>query len=128
MIKVYGLRTMGVNHTEANTPRYTGRFFISYGRSKAKTEQYIEQAQIPYTLLRCPSVMGGNDTFTSQAIIPRLQNNTFFFASFKIPLFSMLYVKNLGSIIHRLIEVGPENDAFNCTDFSVPWKEFILQY
>jgi len=119
---------MGMNRTEANTPRYHGKFFISYGLSKAKAERYIEESGVPYTLLRCPSVMGGNDTFTSEAIIPRLQNNTFFFVGAKNPLFSMLYVKNLGPIIHRLIEIGPQNDAFNCTDFSVPWKDFILEY
>jgi len=119
---------MGEQRTEATTPRYNGRCWIQYGVSKAKAERYIEQSGLPYTILRLPSVLGGNDTFVSQVIIPRLQNGTFYFAGRRNSRFSLLYVKNLGPIVRRLIEIGPQNDGFNCTDHSIMWKEFIAEY
>jgi len=112
-------------------PFYHERLVEACGKTisaERKAERYFEKSGLPYTILRLPTVLGGNDTFVSQAIIPRLQNGTFYFAGKRDPQFSLLYVKNLGPIVRRLIEIGPQNDVFNCTDHSITWKEFIAEY
>lgn len=128
-ISVYGFKTMGENRTEDRTKRSQGRLMVPYGPSKAKAEIYIEESGLNYSILRLPSVLGEKDTFISPSIIPRLKNGTFFFSGKKNDkLFSTLYVKNLGPIIKKLINVGPLNNAFNCTDYQITWYEFVEEF
>ena len=127
-VSVYGLKTNGQNRSEAKTKRYDGMFAIPYMRSKAKAERYIEESGLGYTILRLPAILGKNDTVVSPAIVPRLQNGSFYFCGKADKLFSTLYVKNLPPIIEKVIEAGPLNDAFNCVDYHVPWREFVGEY
>jgi nucleoside-diphosphate-sugar epimerase len=125
---VYGMKVIGENRREDNTKRYHGRFAIPYGRSKAKAEKYIEKSGIAYTILRMPPVIGKNDSFVSEVIIPRLLNGNFYFSGKKDKKFSFLYIKNLNSIISKLIETGPQNDVFNASDYSLFWRDFIEEF
>jgi nucleoside-diphosphate-sugar epimerase len=127
-VAVYGLKVMGENRTESGTKRYEGPFALPYMRSKAKAEKYVEDSCIPYTILRLPAVFGQNDSYISSAIIPSIKKGEFFFCGNKNRLFSTLYIKNLGPIIERIIELGPLNDCFNCTDNETTWSEFVEEY
>ncbi len=105
--------------------RYIG---IPYMLSKAKAERYIEASGMNYTILRLPGVIGEEDTYLSPAIVPRLLSGTLDFASKDDKLVSVLYVKNLNLIMDRLIEHGPLNDAYNCTDHTVTWRTLVNEY
>ena len=127
-IAVYGLKTIGEYRTEESTKRYEGKFAIPYMRSKAKAEKYIESSGISYTLLRLPAVLGRNDTVLSSTIISRIQQRKFFFSGKKDRMISTLYIQNLGSLIEKVLKIGPKNDFFNCTDYHIKWTEFIQEY
>jgi UDP-glucose 4-epimerase len=127
-IAAYGLKTLGEYRTESNTRRSEGIFGPSYNCSKAKAEKYIEKSGLNYTILRLPSVLGSNDTVISPSIIPLLTKGEFFYTRKKDPLFSTLYIKNLGPIVKKIIENGPLNDVFNCTDHHITWSEFVEEF
>ena len=74
------------------------------------------------------AVLGENDTYLSKAIVPRLLDNTFYFCGDKNRLVSTLFIKNLGPIVRKLIEIGPQNDSFNCSDCETRWSEIISIY
>ncbi len=124
---VYGLRLLGENRTE-ETHRNRGIFGIPYMKSKAQAERYIEASGLKYTMLRMPSVLGPNDTFITPAIVPHLLDGTFFTCGKKDPLYSMFYVRNLGPVIAAVIRTGPTNAAYNCTDYTVRWSEYVGEY
>lgn len=127
-VSVYGLRTMGENRTEHMTKRYNGLFTLPYMRSKSMAERYIEESGIGYTLLRLPAVLGRNDAYLSPAIITQLLNGSFSFCGNGNKLISVICVKNLGPILHKVIDIGPQNDYFHCTDHEIPWREFVSEY
>ena len=127
-VAVYGLKAIGENRSEQSTKRYEGNFAIPYMRSKAKAEKFIESSGIPYTILRLPAVLGQKDTILSASIITKLQKGNFYFSGKKDKVFSTLYIKNLGSLIEKVIEIGPKNDYFNCTDYHIKWSKFIDEY
>ncbi len=127
-ISAYGFKANGVNRSEENTKRYDGLISIPYMRSKALAEKYIEQNNIPYTMLRLPTIYGKNDSFFSQTIIPRLKNGKFYFSGNEDKLISTMYIKNLPPIIEKIIKAGPLNDAFNCIDHHIYWSEFVGEF
>lgn len=43
-------------------------------------------------------------------------------------LISTLYIENFLLIIDRLLETGPLNDAYNCTDYTTTWHTLINKY
>ncbi|MBN2533647.1 MAG: NAD(P)-dependent oxidoreductase [Spirochaetales bacterium] len=127
-VSVYGLKTMGINRTERNTKRYSGCFAIPYMRTKAKAEAAIEASRIPYTILRLPPVIGGNDSFFSSTIISYLVCGSFFFCGTRDYPVSLLYVKNLGPLMNTLLAAGPQYSAFNCCDSHPEWSRIIAEY
>jgi len=127
-VSVYGFKTLGENRTECNTKRKFQRFFIAYGRSKARAEKYIEKSGLMYSILRLPIVLGRDDTIISPSIIPRLQNGTIFTSGKKRTQISLLYVKNLGPVLERLIEVGPINQCANCLSDTIFWDDLVKQF
>jgi nucleoside-diphosphate-sugar epimerase len=127
-IGVYGLKTLGQNRTEEKTKRYNGLIAIPYMRTKARAEVYLEGSGVPCTILRLPSVIGYGDTFVSPVIAEKILSGSFFFCGSGKRLVSMLYAKNLGPLLLKLMHRGPQNDAFNCSDFHVPWNDFISEY
>lgn len=127
-VAVYGLKSIGENRSEQSTKRYEGYFAIPYMRSKAKAEKYIESSGIPYTILRLPAVLGRNDTILSSSLITKLLKGNFYFSGKKDKIFSTLYIQNLGSLIENVLEIGPKNDYFNCTDYHTKWSKFINEY
>ena len=127
-VSVYGLKTLGENHTENNVKRKFQRFFPPYGRSKAMAEKYIEQSGLQYTILRLPMILGQNDTFISPSIIPKLLDGTIFTCGKVEKKVSLLYIKNLGPIIEKLVEIGPLNHSFNCISDSILWDDLIRQF
>ena len=127
-VTVYGIKTLGENHTENNVKRKFQRFFPPYGRSKAMAEKYIENSGLEYTILRLPMVLGRNDTFISPSIIPRLLDGTIFTCGKNEKKVSLLYVKNLGPIIEKLVEVGPLNLSFNCISETIFWDDLVKQF
>lgn len=127
-IGVYGLKTLGQYRTEKNTKRYNGVIAIPYMRTKARAEVYLETSGVPYTILRLPSVIGYGDTFVSPVIVEKILSGSFFFSGSGKKLVSILYAKNLGQLLLKLLHRGPQNNAFNCSDFHVPWDEFVSEY
>ncbi|OLS12713.1 MAG: 3-beta hydroxysteroid dehydrogenase/isomerase family protein [Promethearchaeota archaeon CR_4] len=124
-VAVYGNKVIGENIPET-TPRCTKG--NPYPVTKAEAERIIEQANIPYTMVRLPPLVGPNDTFLTPTILPRLLKGTFYFTGKKDRTFSTLYVRNLGPVISAIIKKGPQNTIFNCADYLVKWKEFIAEY
>lgn len=79
---VYGVICMGEYRTE-KTPRV--RFAgIPYMTSKAQAERVVEKADLPYTNLRLPGVLGAEDSYLSPSIVPRLLAGNFYFCGKKI--------------------------------------------
>jgi nucleoside-diphosphate-sugar epimerase len=93
---------LGQNITE-DTSRYNGRFAIPYMRTKAKAEQVIEESLIPFTMLRLPAVFGKGDTYVSPVIADFMRKNNFHLYGDGNKLISLMYVKNLGSLIENII-------------------------
>lgn len=127
-IAVYGLRTLGVNHNEDNTPRFRGILGIPYMKSKALAERYIEKSPVPSSMIRMPAVIGAGDSFTSPSIVNMLRKGNFFFCGKGNKLVSLLYAENLGPWIERIIDIGPLPRPMNCADHDVPWNELIACY
>ena len=128
-VSVYGFKTMGENRTEKNTKRKKkGRYFPPYGRTKALAEEIIEKSGLEYTILRLPLVLGAGDTFISPSIVPRLLDGTMFSCGKKRHKISVLYVKNLGPIIERLVSIGPINRFVNCIADTIFWDDFIKTF
>ena len=127
-VSVYGLKTLGEDRTESNVKRKFQRFFPPYGRSKAMAEKFIEQSGLQYTILRLPMILGQNDTFISPSIIPKLLDDTIFACGKVKKKVSLLYIKNLGPIIEKLVEIGPLNHSFNCTSDTILWDDLVRQY
>ena len=127
-IAVYGLRTLGTNRREDNTPRFRGILGIPYMRSKALAEKYIEQSGCAYTMLRLPAVIGRGDSFTSPAIAGGIRSGDFFFTGSGKRMVSLLYAGNLGHCMDLVIRRGAFNDHFNCCDHHVPWRDLIAEY
>ncbi|MFX0022942.1 MAG: NAD-dependent epimerase/dehydratase family protein [Candidatus Hermodarchaeota archaeon] len=128
-VAAYGFRLLGQFNTEIKTKRNKGFFGIRYSKSKAKAERYIEKSGLHgYTLLRFPSILGYGDSYISPAIIPRLLKGEFYFSGKQEKFFSTFYIKNIGSLMSKLIDVGPQNMALNCTDFEMTWKEYVAEY
>lgn len=126
-VSVYGYNLLGENRSEDQTHRckYIG---INYSKSKAEAERKIEKSGIPYSLLRFPPVLGENDSYITPTIVPRLLEGNLFFGSREDHMYSLFYVKNMGSLLESLINHGPLNDAVNCIDYTVPWREYCGEY
>lgn len=127
-IAVYGLRTIGLNRNEDDTPRFRGILGIPYMKSKALAERYIEKSPVPSSMIRMPAVIGAGDSFTSPSIVNMLLSGMFFFCGKGDKLVSLLYAENLGPWIDRIIEIGPLPQPMNCCDHHVPWDELIAYY
>ena len=125
-VSVYGYNLLGENRSEkTHRCKYVG---INYSKSKAEAERRIEHSGIPYSNLRIPPVLGENDTYITPTIVPRLIEGNLFFGSKKDRQYSLFYVKNIGGVILKLIEHGPLNAAYNCVDYTVPWREYCGEY
>lgn len=128
-IAVYGRKkSMGENHTELNAERQVEKNKMQYGRTKAMAEVIIEKSGLGYTLLRLPVVLGRKDTYITPSILPKLQDGTIFTCGNKNRKISLFYVKNLGSLILRILNIGALNGSFNCTSHDTTWDEFVQEY
>lgn len=128
-VSTYGFKLLGEYRSEEKTKRNKGFFGITYSKSKAHAERYIENSGLQgYTFLRFPPILGEGDSYISPLIIPRLLKGEFYFSGKEDKLYSTFYVKNMGSLISKIIEAGPQNAALNCTDFQMTWKEYIAEY
>jgi nucleoside-diphosphate-sugar epimerase len=97
-------------------------------RTKALAEIACEKSSAPYTILRLPAVIGNNDTFLSPTIIAWLRSGHFFLCGKKNRTVSLLALKNTGPVIEKLLEAGPQNDAFNCCDHHVGFHDLVKEY
>jgi len=128
-VSAYGFKLLGENRTEKDTARNKGIFGVNYSKSKAQAERYIEKVGLAgYTFLRFPPILGEGDSYISPLIIPRLLNGEFYFSVKEDKLYSTFNIKNMGSLISNIIEAGPQNTAFNCTDYEMTWKKYIAEY
>ncbi len=123
---VYGYTCMGEYRSE-KTPRCRVAG-IPYMTSKAKAEALIEKSSLPYTTLRLPGVLGEEDSYLSPAIVPRLLSGDFTFCGSDDKLVSTLFVDNFLLILDRILEHGPLNESFNCTDHTTTWRTLIKEY
>ncbi len=128
-VSVYGSKTTGENRTEKDTERKKKGIMLSpYGRTKAMAEEIIEKSGLEHTILRLPIVLGAGDTFISPSIVPRLLEGTMFTCEKKRHKISVLYVKNLGPIIEKLISIGPINRCVNCVADTIFWDDFLKTF
>lgn len=127
-IAVYGLQVMGQGRTEHATRRSWGLLGLPYMRSKAAAERHVEQGQVPFTILRLPSVFGDGDSVVTRAMVPPLLSGAFDMAEGGDRLFTTLWVENLGRVVTRVLEVGPRNEAFNTGDDHTTWRAFVGEY
>jgi nucleoside-diphosphate-sugar epimerase len=125
---VYGRRVMGERRRESTTPRIRGHLGIPYAMSKAKAERLVEQSGLPYTMLRLPGVIGNGDTCLTHVIAPRLLRGDFYFCGGPDRQYSTLYVKNFADIVSKVLNAGPLNDTYNCTDYQITWRALIQEY
>lgn len=127
-VSVYGYLTIGQNRTENFAWKIWKYIGNSYMRSKTGAEEAVRRENDAFTLLRLSAVIGANDTFTSPTIFNNLKAGTFFFCGKGKKTVSFLSVKNLGNIIERLLQIGPENKAYNCCDFHISWREMVSEF
>ena len=127
-VSLYGSKVIGEDRTEIKTKRKSKRFVTPYGKSKAIAEQFIEESGFNYTNLRLPIVLGCGDTFITPSIVPRILNGTIFTCGKKARKISVLYVKNLGPLIEKLIEVGFLNRSLNCISHTIFWEDFVKEF
>lgn len=124
-LAVYGLKALGEDRTEETRRSSKGS---TYGATKKKAEEIVEQSDINYSILRLPVVIGKMDSYVSPLLIRSLKENKVFYNSGKEKRISLLHVQNLPFIVEKLIETGSLNDHYNCLDFSVPWSDFVNEY
>jgi len=127
-ITVYGLRAMEVNRSENTTPRSLSAFGTAYMRSKAEAEVAVEKGEIPYTILRLPSVLGAGDSWATPKIVKAILQGSVPYLVRRDRRFSILNIRNLADIVERTVELGPLGDAFNCADHAVSWEELVQHY
>lgn len=127
-VSVYGYLTIGQRRTENYAWKLWQYVGNPYMRSKAAAEEAVRRENKAYTVLRLPAVIGPGDTFTSPNIFHKLQSGKFFFCGKGNKIVSLMSVKNLGFIIERLLQIGPENNTYNCCDYHVPWRELVSEF
>ena len=97
--------------------------------SLVRTDGLSSYRQLPAKgYVHLPAVIGENDSFLSQAIVPRLLNGTFYFSGRGDKRISLLNVKNFPAIVEAVLCRGPLGDVFNCTDSAITWRELIDAY
>lgn len=125
-VSVYGARALGQARVETtHRIRYAA---LPYARSKALAERRIEQAGLPYSLLRLPMVIGRGDVFTSPVIVGGLRDGTLFVAGDGHVRTSMIGVPNLGALTEALLAAGPANAPLNFADHHITWRELLEEY
>ncbi|MHA1954269.1 MAG: NAD-dependent epimerase/dehydratase family protein [Candidatus Heimdallarchaeaceae archaeon] len=127
-IATYGMGGMKENITEENTERQLEKNTSAYGRTKVEAEIVIEDSGLEYSNIRLPIVQGKKDTFISQSIIPMLEAQKPFHCSKEEKQVSLMYIKNLGPMVSRLLETGPLNASLNCLSHNVGWEELVTEY
>ena len=125
-VSVYGARALGQARVEStHRIRYAA---LAYARSKALAEQRIEQAGLPYTLLRLPMVIGRGDVFTSPVIVGGLRDGSLFMSGKGDVRASMIGVPNLGVLTAALLAAGPANAPLNFADHHITWHALLEEY
>ncbi len=127
-IAVYGKRVVGMDRDERTKRKPRGIATIPYGRAKARAEQFIEHSNIPYTILRLPPVLGEKDTALTPSIVRCLEEGEPFTCSLNGNKVSILHVQSLPVYIHRLLQLGPQNDAFNIASHHIRWMRLLNLY
>ncbi|MCA9573945.1 MAG: NAD(P)-dependent oxidoreductase [Sandaracinaceae bacterium] len=125
-VSVYGARALGQDrHEDTHRIRFAA---LAYARSKALAERHVERAEVPYTLLRLPMVIGRGDVFTSPVVLGGLRAGTLFMSGAGDVRTSMIGVNNLGALTAALLEAGPANAPLNFADHHVTWRELLAEY
>lgn len=127
-IATYGMKGMSENITESNTEIQLKKNPSAYGRTKVIAEMLIEESGLNYSILRLPIIQGKNDTFITDAIIPMLEDKKPFTCGKKEKKVSLMYIKNFGPMLSKLIEVGPLNTNLNCSSHHLTWNELVTEY
>lgn len=124
----YGKGSMREGITEENTEKQLKKNLTPYGRTKVKAEMIIEESGLNYTNLRLPIVQGKKDTFITQSIVPMLEDQKPFTCGKEDKKVSLMYIKNFGPMISRILEKGPFNENLNCISHNVGWNELVTEY
>lgn len=124
-LAVYGLKALGEDRTEETRRSSKGS---SYGATKKRAEEIVEQSNINYSILRLPVVIGKMDSFISPLLIRSLKENRAFYNCGKERKISLLHVQNLPFIVEKMINTGSRNDYYNCLDFNISWTDFVIEY
>jgi nucleoside-diphosphate-sugar epimerase len=127
-IATYGMGGMKENITEENTERQLEKNTSPYGRTKVEAEMIIEESGLNYTNLRLPIVQGKKDTFITQSIVPMLEDQKPFTCGKEEKQVSLMYIKNFGPMISRILEKGPFNENLNCLSHNFGWDELLKEY
>jgi nucleoside-diphosphate-sugar epimerase len=127
-IATYGMGGMKEGITEENTERQLKKNTSPYGRTKVESEMIIEESGLSYTNLRLPIVQGKGDTFITQSIVPMLEAQESFTCGKQEKKVSIMYIKNFGPLISRVLEKGPFNENLNCMCHNIGWNELVSEY
>jgi nucleoside-diphosphate-sugar epimerase len=127
-IAAYGKGSMREGITEENTERKLKKNLTPYGRTKVKAEMIIEESGLNYTNLRLSIVQGKKDTFITQSIVPMLEDQKPFTCGKEDKKVSLMYIKNFGPMISRILKKGPFNENLNCISHNVGWNELVTEY
>lgn len=128
-VAVYGPLTLGEQRSE-HTPRLGRWVGLPYMRSKALAEVAVENAGVPYTLLRAPVVLGAGDTVISRGFHGALTGAG-------VPLVpgartdlkvSLTSAEGLGAIATDVLERAPLQAPLHAVDFELTLHELTCLY
>jgi nucleoside-diphosphate-sugar epimerase len=128
-VAVYGPLTVGEERGE-QTARLGERFGVPYMRTKAAAERIVENARVPYSILRPPAVVGRGDTVISQAAVAAIQAGA-------VPLVSgartsrqvsLVSAAGLAAMVRKVIAAGPLWTALHATGPSRPLSGVLDAY
>ena len=127
-VAVYGPLTLGEERSE-RTARL-GTLGLPYMRTKARAERVVEQAGVPYTLLRLPAVLGVGDTVVTRGFVDALARGGLPMipgASLR-PRVSLVFAQGVADIVARLLEHGPLGAPLHAVDVELGLGELVSAY
>lgn len=128
-VAVYGPLLLGEQRNE-RTPRLGAALGLPYMRSKALAERAVEQAGVPYSLLRPPAVLGPGDTVLSAGFHGALSRSGVPMVAGASPSrrVSLSLVEGLVETVARVLERGPLGGAIHAVDAELTLGELAELY
>jgi nucleoside-diphosphate-sugar epimerase len=127
-VSVYGIRILGQNRTENSTKISPHSYISKYGMTKAQAELEVVKAEIPYTVLRLPLMIGKGDKMVSPKLVDLLKNNKIFYLGNGTKLISIMPVENLLALVSILVKKGALNRSLHTPSFHISLNKFVKEH